>query len=259
MAKSSVEKALEKQMKQTKQIEEKRKRDAKKRAREEAAEARKVATRERAMTIVNNQPMIGGMRIMDAAAEEIFKIVLGAYQKNDERVVRGNYDIIPPAYFNSLTLELEKLCLYGVISSPHIFGNVIWEAIITPQGFTYFKNKEQALKRNEEEQKHMSVGNINNYGNIVVGNISNSTLSVDNSVHEIEKMIDERGGEDKEELHELLEEVKELIENIQTSRNIPKQKKLFQHINDHISKHSWFYGAIIQLLGTATMTMLGIQ
>jgi hypothetical protein len=70
-------------------------------------------------------------------------------------------------------------------------------------------------------------------------------------------MIDEHGGEDKAELSELLEEVKELMENMQASRNIPKQKKLFQRLNDHIVRHGWFYGAVVQLLGTATMTMLG--
>ena len=55
MAKSDFEKAIEKQMKQAKQLEEKRKSAEKKRSREEAAEARKVALREKAMTIVNNQ------------------------------------------------------------------------------------------------------------------------------------------------------------------------------------------------------------
>lgn len=70
-------------------------------------------------------------------------------------------------------------------------------------------------------------------------------------------MIDEKGGEDAEELHDLLEEVKELIENMQTSRSVPKQKKLFQRISDHMAKHGWFYGAVIQLLGTAALTMLG--
>lgn len=103
----------------------------------------------------------------------------------------------------------------------------------------------------------MSHGNITNYGNIVYGNVTNSTLSVDNSIHEIERMIDEHGGDDKAELLELLEEVKELIDNMQTSRNIPKQKRLFQRINDHVVRHGWLYGAIVQLLGTAAMTMLG--
>ena len=248
MAKSPYEKLLEKQIKQAKDAERKRERDA-----------RKQAILDRATIIVNGQPIIGGMRIMDDASEEVFKTILSVYKSNDERYVEGDYDIIPVAYRNSLSLEFEKLSLYGVISSPSVWITGGWEATITPQGITYFENKEQAFKRHEEEQKQMSFGNITNYGNIVFGNVSGSTLTVDNSIHQIERMIDERGGEDKAELLELLEEVKELIENIQTSRNVPKQKKLFQKISDHVAKHGWFYGAIVQLLGTATMTMLGAQ
>ena len=67
----------------------------------------------------------------------------------------------------------------------------------------------------------------------------------------------EKGGEDKEELHELLDEVKELIENIQSSRAIPKQKKLFEKISNHMEKHGWFYGAVVQLLGTAALGLIG--
>lgn len=259
MPKSAIEKAIEKQMKQDKQLAAKRKREEDKRAREEAAQARKVAIREMAMTIVNGQPIIGGMRIMDDASEEVFKVILSVYKPNNERTVRGNYEIIPAAYHDSLSLEFEKLRLYGVISSPCVWISAMWEATITPQGITYFENKEQALKRHEEEQKQMSFGNITNYGNIVFGNVSGSTLTVDNSIHEIERMIDENGGEDADELRDLLNEVKELIENMQSSRSIPKQKKLFQRLNDHVVRHGWFYGAVVQLLGTAALTMLGAQ
>lgn len=257
MAKSTLEKAIEKQMKQTKQLDAKRKREEDKRAREEAAEARKTAIREKAMTIVNGQPLIGGMRFMDESAEELFRIIIEKYDGNDDRCVEGNFDIIPTSYHSTVPLEFEKMCLYGIVASSRVWGYSMWEVILTPQGVKYFELKENALKRQEEEQKQMSVGNITNYGNIVFGNVSNSTLSVDNSIHEIERMIDEQGGEDKEELLELLEEVKELLENIQTSRNVPKQKKLFQRISNHVAKHGWFYGAIVQLLGTATLSMLG--
>ena len=78
-----------------------------------------------------------------------------------------------------------------------------------------------------------------------------------NSIYQIEQAIDEKGGKDKEELHELLNEVKELIENIEASRSIPKQKKLYQRISDHMEKHGWFYGAVVQLLGTAALDLLG--
>ncbi|MBQ9715415.1 MAG: hypothetical protein IJV77_03265 [Clostridia bacterium] len=257
MAKSDFEKAIEKTMRQDKQLAAKKKKDEDRKAREKAAEARKVAMREKAMTIVNGQTKIGGMLIMDEAAEEILNILLSVYQANDERLVRGNFDIIPVSYHSSLSLEFEKLSLYGVIASPCVWEKAMWEAAIMPQGFSYFSNKEKALKRQEEEQKQMSVENIINYGNMVFGNVSNSTLSVDNSIHEVERMVDKLGGDDKKELLEILEEVKELLENIRTSRTIPKQKKLFQRIGDHFAKHEWFYGTIVQLLGTVTMTMLG--
>ena len=61
----------------------------------------------------------------------------------------------------------------------------------------------------------------------------------------------------KQELKDILEEVKELLANIESSRSIPKQKKLFQRITDHLAKHGWFYGAIIQLLGTSVIQMIG--
>ncbi|MGM9549028.1 MAG: hypothetical protein ACI3V5_04205 [Faecousia sp.] len=123
---------------------------------------------------------------------------------------------------------------------------------------TYNEQLEEYEAEKAREHQHSIVtGPITSYGNLIFGNVSGSTLSVDNSVHEIERMIDEKGGEDAEELHDLLEEVKELIENMQTSRSVPKQKKLFQRISDHMAKHGWFYGAVIQLLGTATLTMLG--
>lgn len=259
MPKSALEKAIEKQMKQEKQLAVKRKREEDKRAREAREAARKVAIREQAMTIVNGQPIISGLRIMDDASEEVFKKILSVYEPNDERFVSGNYEIIPVEYHDSLSVEFEKLSLYGVITSPGVWISGIWEATITPQGLTYFENKEQALKRHDEERKQMSFGNITNYGNVVFGNVSGSTLTVDNSIHEIERMIDENGGEDAEELRDLLNEVKELIENMQSSRSIPKQKKLFQRLNDHVVRHGWFYGAVVQLLGTAAMTMLGAQ
>ncbi len=66
MAKSSLEKAIEKQQ-----------REAKKMADQEAR-------RQRASAIVNGQPQIGGMRIMDQAAEEVFTAVLNCYDGNEK-------------------------------------------------------------------------------------------------------------------------------------------------------------------------------
>ena len=156
----------------------------------------------------------------------------------------------------SIGVELEKLTQYGVIGGLISYDNGGMLNLLPP-AFSYFDDKEQALQKQKRNQEELKMQSIVNYGNIVFGDVSGSTLSVDNSIHEIERAIEEQGGDDKAELYELLDEVKELIENMQTSRSIPKQKKLFQKLSDHMAKHGWFYGAVVQLLGTAAFGMLG--
>ena len=216
----------------------------------------KAAILERASSIVNGQPFIEGFRIMDATAEEILNCLLNCEGRRDTHV---NYscNIFPQYVHFSVGVELEKLIQYGMI------GNLTdWDnggmLDLMPPALSYFQNKEEALNRQKKREEESKMQNITNYGNLIFGNVSGSTLTVDNSIHQIEQAIDEKGGEDKEELHELLDEVKELIENIQSSRTIPKQRKLFQKISGHIDKHGWFYGAVLQLLGTATFSLIGV-
>lgn len=240
MAKSNLEKAIEKQQKEAKRM------------------AEQEARRQRASAIVNGQPLVGGMRIMDSAAEEILQIILSQYDGSENREVRGNYDVIPNAYRNALQLEFEKLSMYGVIISPHIWIHGMWDATLTPQGITYFEDKKNAQEEGKKAQRaSISIGNITaNGGNVFLGDVTNSSFSIDNSISDIENEIAEKGGDDTEELKAILEEVKELIENIDDSRHIPKNKGLFQRITGHLDKHGWFYAEIVGLLGTAAMTLL---
>ncbi len=253
MAKSPLERQIESQMKQAKQLADKQRREEEKRARERKQMEYKAAVRNRAASIVNGQPLIEGFRIMDKTAEEMLKCLLECSGRKDSRVNFSN-DIFPSYVQMSVGLELEKLIQYGMIGGLWAFenGGVL---DLLPPAFSYFEDKQAALDRQDKREKERQQSIIN-YGNLVFGNVSGSTLTVDNSIHQIEQAIDEKGGEDKEKLHELLDEVKELIENIQSSRAIPKQKKLFEKISNHMEKHGWFYGAVVQLLGTATLGML---
>lgn len=137
MAKSSFEKALEKHQKEAQRIADKQQREEKKRM-------ENAAIRERASVIVNGQPIIGGMRFMDASAEEILQIILSIYDGNENRCVHSHLDKIPVPYHNSLSLEFEKLKMYGMISNSNIWINGTWELTLTSQGITYFKDKESA-------------------------------------------------------------------------------------------------------------------
>ena len=124
----------------------------------------------------------------------------------------------------------------------------------------------QSERREEKLAEHNKVKpivtyNVENFSairsNFVFGDVINSTLSIDNSIKTIEEKIEECGGEDKETLLSLLSEVKELIENFEATRQIPKNKGLINRLSMHLEKHGWFYGAVVNLLGMAAINLLG--
>jgi hypothetical protein len=102
-----------------------------------------------------------------------------------------------------------------------------------------------------------NIGTINNQsGVLAIGDISNSTISIDNSVQRIESEIEKNGGEDKEALSSLLLEVKELIDNINVTRQITKNSSFFKRLSSHLEKHGWFYGEIVGLIGVTILQLL---
>ena len=128
--------------------------------------------------------------------------------------------------------------------------------ILSPQARTYFKDKKEALKREQEKQPAQNINITATGSNITFGSIINSTLSAENIVSTIEKEIEEKGGDDKEALKELLEEVKELCEGFRMNNPLPKRKKLMEKLSNHMSKHGWFYGEIVSLIGSAAMSAM---
>lgn len=145
MAKTSLERTLEKQQRENKRI------------------AEQEARRQRAETVVNGQPFVGGMRLMDAASEEVFKVIIETYDGNECRIVKGDSDIIPVAYHSSLNFEFEKLKMYGVLSNASVWINGMWEAVLAPQGITYFESKIEAQKKEENETKSNIRTNTKDY------------------------------------------------------------------------------------------------
>lgn len=112
MAKSSLEKALEKHQKeierQVKRQIDAEKRLADKQRRDSERQARIDTRRERAASIVVGQPTVGDIRILDNSAEELVSLICKGYSRADYRVT--NNDIEIPTYLEQdLALEFEKL------------------------------------------------------------------------------------------------------------------------------------------------------
>lgn len=124
-------------------------------------------------------------------------------------------------------------------------------------GTTYFERESEYERMQKKSSRTVvNIGNFNaNGSNVVMGDVSNSTLSIDNSILNIQKKIDEKGGEDKEQLKEILDEAKELIENINNSRTIPKNKGFIKRLTSHFDKHGWFYAEIVSLIGNAVLNL----
>lgn len=208
-----------------------------------------------AKSIVEKQPMCGDMRMLDKTSEEVLKILLIEYKNSNSKnyILGATPDIFPEIYRAGLSQIFENLKQYGVIFNYKSLIGGFW-VTLSPSASTYFEDKEKALKREQEKQNipSISIGTFNATGsNINFGTISDSTLYLD-----IERQIEENGGNDTEELKILLKEVKELCEEIQANRSLPERSDLMQKISNHMSKHGWLYGALAQLIGNAVMTVI---
>lgn len=152
---------------------------------------------------------------------------------------------------------MRELSDYGLIETEWA-DNVPYYITINNSARTYFEREKE-----HEENLRKSSGTTVNIGtftatgsNVILGDAINSSLTVDNSIQRIEKRIEDDGGEDKETLKGLLDEAKELIENIQATRQIPKNKGFFNRLSLHLEKHGWFYGEIVGLLGNAVLKII---
>ena len=178
MAKSQLEKAIEKQIKES----QKQAKDAEKRAREQKRRDEEAAKIERAKTIVEAQPMIGSLRQIDDEAKIFLEILLNNYDGNDQYYVEINSDSIPNRMAYSLGLELEKLRLYGLVSSYNLFLCET-EVYLTTKATTYFDDleKEKKIINDKNTQKK-------NY-DVFISHASKDKLSfVDELVDGIKKL-----------------------------------------------------------------------
>lgn len=138
MAKSSYEKAFDKQIK-----------EAKRRAEE-------AALRERASARIGTQQVVNGFHLLEVSSEETLDKILHCYDGNENLRVSGEYDIFPEYIRQSLRLEFEILRMCGIIASPQLFLSGEWQLYLTPQGKRYFEDKEFAVKSKQNQSLHTS-------------------------------------------------------------------------------------------------------
>lgn len=137
MAKDAYTKAIEKQIKEQKK------------------QAEAAARRERAKSVIDGQPVISGLRIMDKDSEDLLKIILDNYSENEAKHVELDYDDFPKHMHFSVAFELEKLKMYGVLASylNYMSGCSV---NLSADGIHYFQNKKIAEEKQQETMQNES-------------------------------------------------------------------------------------------------------
>lgn len=121
-----------------------------------------------------------------------------------------------------------------------------------------YMGNEPAIPTKRESMPNIHVGTINAQGSFLnLGQMFDAPVSIDSAIRKIEHQIEDNGGDDKMALYETLNEVKAYIDECQQQKAITKKPGLGARINTHVVKHGWFYGAVLQLLGTAALHYIG--
>ena len=153
MAKSPLEKQLEKNRAEAKRQAERARKDEQKRLRQERDLAQKAALRQRAALIVSGQEIIDGLRILDVNAETVLNCLIEHCMDPNTGLVRFEDSIFPIQMQLSLPLELEKLTQYGMIN-----GSAKWmgggSTTLLPAAFLYFDDKEVVMLKKEQGMLH---------------------------------------------------------------------------------------------------------
>lgn len=200
MAKSNLEKQLEKMQK-----------DAKKQAQEEKRMAIKKEIIERASSIVNGQPVINGLRIMDETSELVLESLLVIYKKNDNYQIKFSFEDLPKCVENAVPLELEKLTQYGMISGVNLLLG--WGFLnILPPALTYFEKKNGAKTIGSSNEEDSIVKFDNKKVFIVHGHDDLAKIEMARTL--------EKAGFEAIILHEQPDSGKTIIEKIETFSNV---------------------------------------
>ena len=189
MAKTPIEKELEKTRLEMKRQAEKDRKEAQKQAKQQKEASRKEALRQQAASIVGAQQKIDGFCILDSNAETVLTILIDNCNNRENGHVNFKNDIFPESLQNAISLELEKLTQYGMLTvcTRWMSGGIV---NLLPTAFEYFEKKKETLKR-QSVSKDQHVEN-NYYGNtsIINGNANSPVITGNNNTVVSNSMMD---------------------------------------------------------------------
>lgn len=195
----------------------------------------------------------GNMKVLNEVEKELLKIIIDNKKSDYDSSFKING---LPSYISSQIKDLlANLKNSGYCAAFNVWIDGSCQVTLTSLGISYFDKEDEYI--NSASNNNFNIGTINlNDSNLNLGIINNSTSNINSSYTELERLIEEKGENEKSELYEILTQVKEYIENINETKIVEKNKNLFTKIGVHIKKHQWFYHEIVTLVGKTILNVM---
>lgn len=194
------------------------------------------------------------MKILNDTEKELLKLILES--NHDGYTYSGTIEKFPEYIKNQIKklFAILEECEYAAKTYCWVDGG--WQVILTPLGVNYFDEEDKYKKMNEKS--NINIQNFNaNGSNINFGTVYDSNFNIDSTFQRLEETIEEKAkDEDKEELMNIIQEVKDYIDNINESKVISKNTGLFKRIGKHIQNYQWFYQTVVTVIGNSIMKIM---
>ena len=180
--------------------------------------------------------------------EVILNSLLKIKDRTGSNEITGSYEDFPVKYQICYKEIIERLEAKNYIKNFYDYGGENFVLTLQPSSLESFL--EQAVNKNtvtpstpSNETHKESQQNITDH-------------SIETRIKAIENIIAQRGGSDKEELKSLMEEVKELCENLKGNPTIQPHKSLIKRIVEINKTHPWVYTEVIKIFGVTMVEIM---
>ncbi|NMP11388.1 hypothetical protein [Paenibacillus polymyxa] len=106
----------------------------------------------------------------------------------------------------------------------------------------YCMTKNQFERMQHEKQLNAASFHIENAHNSIIGNQQTVSMTNTFNISQVEKEIEQRGGEDKEELKKMMAEIQEMFEDSEKMK-----KGSLSKFSEMMQKHSWITSSIAKM------------
>jgi len=193
------------------------------------------------------------MNLLNEAEKELLKIILES--NHSGYTYSGTIEKFPEYIKVQIKRLFKTLEIKGCAAKTYCWLNGSWEAILTPKGTNYFEKEEESKKMNNNS---ITIKSFNvSSSNINFGIVNNSNTNIEHTFKEIDKKIDdEADDEDKEELKNILQELKQYINDLSDLKSVKQNKNLFKKMSNHLNKYNWFYQSVMNIIGNTIINIM---